>query len=101
MTQWSVLAVMPMPNRLRKANSETVGADIVDRPFFEQAMIRARSDRNALAGAPVNRLRQAQRVATRDGAITQRDPRRTRFTVQIDSAAIEGRQKFAAQLRMD
>ncbi len=92
--------MMAMPHRRREPNGQTIGADIVDRAFFEQAMIGARSDRNALAGPPVDRLRQAQRVVTRSGAAAQRHPRRARLTVQIDRPAVDRRQKFAAELRM-
>ena len=88
--------MMPMPHRLCKANGQAVGANIVDRAFFEQAMIGARGDRDTFAGAPVNRLRQAQGVVTRRGAVTQRHPGRARLAMQIDRPAIESSKKLAA-----
>ena len=63
-------------------------------------MIGARSDRNALAGAPVDRLRQAQRVVTRSSAIAKRHPGGARLAVQIDCSAVDRCQELAAELRM-
>ena len=64
-------------------------------------MVGARSDRDAFAGTPVDRLGQAQDVVPWHGAVAQRHPRRARFAVQIDRPAIERCQKLAAQQWMD
>ena len=92
--------MMPMPHRRRQVDGEAIGADIIDRPFFEQAMIGARSDSNALSGAPIHGLRQAQRVVAGRCAVAERHPGCTRFTMQIYRSAIKRRQKLAAQLRV-